>query len=189
MNSNKSIRASKVQEFTCRVPSEGIEFVNLSFFSLNSDKRFLVGAGDIPNHSCLITRSSYPLVIRIESQIVNGRTGLISNQRLIEVLQLPYLYNSILASSTDINTVGVDGKSVDGGIMSSDADLQSKELTPDLQSVIPSNRSIVVILQTWRVSNSGDTVFVVLYLRYSLQVSFVIPKVQFLLETARKDLS
>lgn len=158
-------------------------------FSLNLNNRLRLVVRDLPDANGLVVSRSYPLEIRVESQIVNNGVGLVGQNWLVEILQFPNLNLSSLTPSSKIDTVGVDCQSVDWVIVSSDGSLDLEELVPDLESVVPSYGSVVLILGTWGVSNSADGVLVLRNVGLSLELSLGVPKGKFLIESTREKLS
>lgn len=155
--------------------------------NLNNRLRFLVG--DLPDANGLVISRSHPLEVRVESQIVNNGVGLVGQNWLVQVLQFPDLNLSSLGTGSEVDTVGVDSQSVDRVFVSSDRSLDLEELVPDLKSVVPSYGSVVLILSTWGVSDSAYGVLVLRNVGLSLELSLGVPKGQFLVESAREELS
>lgn len=182
------------------IASEDSFFLDLAFtflwinwwgnlLSLLGDSDIFLLVHEIVDQEAVVGGDGDPLHLGVESDGVDGGTNVEFFGWAFEVVDAPDSDVTILATGSEVGTVGGDGEGIDEGIVSLEGVLDLEVGGPDLQETIPADGGDVWVLGGWGISDFGNPVGVGLFLEGEFAVTDGVPELDVTVRTTGQDLS
>jgi len=149
----------------------------------------LVGVKQVEDVDTVLTSGGNPLDGGVESDLVDGRTGVQDVVLFLQVRDVPDLEVVLLTTSGDVVTLGGDVDGVDVVLMCLEGVLDQEVGLPDLQSTVPTGGGEVRVLLDGGVLDARDPIGVVVGLVGVLAISQSVPELEGSVSRSRDNLS
>jgi len=165
-------------------------FLCLSWLFNNQLSNSFIGVtGQIVNVDTVFATSSNPLLVWVQSNLVDGSSSAEASVFFTQVVKIPKSEDWFFTTGSNEGTEGSNGKGVDVFLVSLEGVLQEEVGLPDLKSTVPTNSGEVWVLLDWGVSDAGNPIGVVVLVRGELAISHGVPELVGSVSGGRDNLS